>query len=675
VKRTNHRILIGGLTRGLLSVVAATALAGPAAAVCINPNDPFQILDFYIDINPTDWNTILHDTTFSRKREAWLRCGDELPLHVAVRRKPTFALPDETNPVKVSLKIDVDEFVLDQEWNSHRKISLENGAGGQGELLREGIAWLLMARAGMITSGAAWVRLHVNDEPVGIYTRVEQIDKAFLRRHLSASPTEPGDEGFLYDEEGQRTREGEVDPYAAALCYEPFDTACPLPAGGYASVHEDLDVVQLLTLGAVNAFLLNPEGLLARLDNQWWYNSPLPRRYFAWDLDRVMNPLSDRAADPHTYERHATSWQPSLLGENTCSLTRSRSCAGDGDCPAGETCQIRLRGLFDTILVRLLGDPFHRDALDRLLDGLAPAIGPAMDGDPLNNFGGSFASELESIRLWLRERVALLQPQLPPANPFPVVINEVMASNMSTIVDEAGEFADWVELHNRSAGPVSLAGLYLSDSPAFPRRFRFPTGTSMPPGGYLIVWCDNDVLQGPLHTGFRLEKGGEMVGLFASDAERNRPLDFVWFDPQTTDVSIGRSPDGSPGIQTLREPSPGARNPGAGPGAVPPTVAVASGPGSSLTLSWEPSCSGAAQDYAIYEGRIGDWSSHTAIDCSDDLNDRTESITPAPGNTYYLIVPRAATEEGSYGTDSSGAERPRGSSTCAPIQVVGTCAP
>ena len=644
------RNLIRILRSGLFAMVLSTAFGGSAAAICLQPNNPFQILDFYFDMNPTDWNTILHDTTFTQERPAFFHCGDELTLVVSVRRKATFALPDEISPTKVSLKVDLDEFVMDQEWNSHRKFSLENGGGGNAELLREGIAWLLLARAGMITSGATWVRVHVNGVPVGIYLRVEQIDKAFLRRHLSDDPLIPEDNGWLYNEGVQKTREGEPDPYAAALCYDPFDNTCPLPMNGYDDLHLDLDVVQLFTLGASNAFTLNAEGLLGKADNHWWYNTELPRRYFAWDLDLVLN-AADTTADPHTYGPPGASWQPSLLGDPN------------------------LLALFDLTLSRLIADPYHPDTIDRLFDRLTPVLGPAIDADPLNNLSGSFATELESIRTWMQNRASALTSQLPAYTPFPVVINEVMASNKSTIMDEGFEWADWVELHNTSGSPVSLDGLYISDSPAFPRRFAFPGGTSIPAGGYLIVWFDNDILQGPLHVGVKLEKDGETVGLFASDAEHNRALDFVWFDPQESDVSIGRSPDGGPGLQTQSAPTPGAANAGTQPGGVPATMTVGHGTGSSLVLSWGPSCSPAAQDYAIYEGEIGNWYSHTEIDCSDDLGDGTEEIIPSSGNRYYIIVPRVTMEEGSYGRDSNSAERPQGTFTCAPVQALGACSP
>ena len=84
-------------------------------------------------------------------------------------------------------------------------------------------------------------------------------------------------------------------------------------------------------------------------------------------------------------------------------------------------------------------------------------------------------------------------------------------------------------------------------------------------------------------------------------------------------------------------------------------------------------CSPGAQDYGIYEGTMGSWTSHTAVDCHDDSYDLAEIVTPSPGDRYYLVVPRNPNDEGSYGTASSGAEIPQGTTVCIPTQVVGTC--
>ena len=115
--------------------------------------------------------------------------------------------------------------------------------------------------------------------------------------------------------------------------------------------------------------------------------------------------------------------------------------------------------------------------------------------------------------------------------------------------------------------------------------------------------------------------------------------------------------------------------PNVGPGRVAgSTLKVAKAAGASrLRLSWGASCSSGASDYGIYEGQIGNWYSHSSVVCTDIGADRSEEITYALGNRYYLVVPRNATEEGSYGAASDGVERPVGSSRCAPSQVIRSC--
>lgn len=70
-----------------------------------------------------------------------------------------------------------------------------------------------------------------------------------------------------------------------------------------------------------------------------------------------------------------------------------------------------------------------------------------------------------------------------------VRINEVMASNLKTFADEDGQFEDWIELYNTTAATVDLDGWGLSDDPLAPFRWTFPAGTTIAPGGYLLVWA------------------------------------------------------------------------------------------------------------------------------------------------------------------------------------------
>lgn len=63
------------------------------------------------------------------------------------------------------------------------------------------------------------------------------------------------------------------------------------------------------------------------------------------------------------------------------------------------------------------------------------------------------------------------------------------------------------------------------------------------PGEYLLFWADNDEVQGPNHTNFKLSKDGEYVGLY--DTDGTTLIDGLTFGAQSSDVSYGRSPDGN----------------------------------------------------------------------------------------------------------------------------------
>ena len=92
-----------------------------------------------------------------------------------------------------------------------------------------------------------------------------------------------------------------------------------------------------------------------------------------------------------------------------------------------------------------------------------------------------------------------------------VVINEIMADNTHTLEDpnEPQEYPDWIELYNPASVPVNLGGMFLSDDPADSQLYRIPDDVVIGANDYLVFIADGEPEQGPLHTNFRLSKGGE----------------------------------------------------------------------------------------------------------------------------------------------------------------------
>src|SRR5262249_37686265 len=74
--------------------------------------------------------------------------------------------------------------------------------------------------------------------------------------------------------------------------------------------------------------------------------------------------------------------------------------------------------------------------------------------------------------------------------PSAIVINEIMYHHRPQYRDGAVPFAvndeQWVELYNRSATAVDVGGWQLDDAIGY----TFPTGTSIPSGGFAVVAND-----------------------------------------------------------------------------------------------------------------------------------------------------------------------------------------
>jgi hypothetical protein len=149
------------------------------------------------------------------------------------------------------------------------------------------------------------------------------------------------------------------------------------------------------------------------------------------------------------------------------------------------------------------------------------------------------------------------EPNTPDSLVFDgICVNEFLASNDTVLPDEYGEYDDWVEIAHLGSQAVSLVGWGLTDDLSDPFKWTFPE-TTLAVGTYLIVWFDDDPEQGPLHTPFKLSASGEQIGLFLPDGT---PVDTLTFGEQTTDISMGRYPDGADEWVFFDEPTPGAPN-------------------------------------------------------------------------------------------------------------------
>ena len=140
-----------------------------------------------------------------------------------------------------------------------------------------------------------------------------------------------------------------------------------------------------------------------------------------------------------------------------------------------------------------------------------------------------------------------------------LVINEVMASNATTIADEDGDYEDWIEIYNYGDEPINLKGFGLSDDYDNPFRWVFPD-VSIEPGGFLLVWASGKDRINPkeqLHTNFSISSTGEELLLSHFEGEI---IDEIPPTNIPTDISYGRNPDRLEELFYFNNPTPGLPN-------------------------------------------------------------------------------------------------------------------
>ncbi len=150
-----------------------------------------------------------------------------------------------------------------------------------------------------------------------------------------------------------------------------------------------------------------------------------------------------------------------------------------------------------------------------------------------------------------------------PTGTSPIRINEFMAQNTSGLRDENNQYEDWVELYNTSNQAVNVGGMWVTDDITRP-KFQIPANFAIPAFGTMLIWCDEDGTQGPLHANFKLSSGGEDLALFAADGITL--LESMSFGLQVADVSTGRYLDGGLPWVTFKASTGNARNELAGCG-------------------------------------------------------------------------------------------------------------
>lgn len=125
-------------------------------------------------------------------------------------------------------------------------------------------------------------------------------------------------------------------------------------------------------------------------------------------------------------------------------------------------------------------------------------------------------------------------------NPAGVVINEWMAWNASEEMDEYGEYNDWIELYNNSNQAINLNGYFLSNKANEATKYQFPS-INIGAQQYLVLWADQDSLQGDLHLPFKLDSERDDIVLARPDTST---IDYFFHHNVDSNTTQARIPNG-----------------------------------------------------------------------------------------------------------------------------------
>ncbi|MHC4116479.1 MAG: lamin tail domain-containing protein [Planctomycetota bacterium] len=127
-----------------------------------------------------------------------------------------------------------------------------------------------------------------------------------------------------------------------------------------------------------------------------------------------------------------------------------------------------------------------------------------------------------------------------------IVLNEFMAhTTYHDPQNQAQQSNDWIELHNMTADSINLDGWYLSDDIDDLKKWAIPA-IEMAASSY-VSFDEVTGFHKRSGSGFGLNKAGEEIVLsHLPGTSEDRIVDYVRFEGQPENTTLGRYPDGGP---------------------------------------------------------------------------------------------------------------------------------
>lgn len=268
--------------------------------------DPDHIVDVAITMAPGDWDTLRQQTrTIASVIEG--DCLSRPPpspftdFHAQITIDGT-SFPDvlihkkgfigSLDPVKPSLKVDLDDYVKDTRYLGLEKLTFNNSRQDP-SYMRTCLAYKAFRDAGLVAPRCNFAHVRVNGTDLGIYVNVESVDKKFTAKNFADGSGELF-EGTLSD---LRTGwlatydvKGEGDP--AVL--QPFATVLETASDAnlLTALAPHIEVDKFLTYWAMEIITNHWDGYANNRNNYFVYKDPASGKleFIPWGPDATFQP-------------------------------------------------------------------------------------------------------------------------------------------------------------------------------------------------------------------------------------------------------------------------------------------------------------------------------------------------------------------------------------------------
>ena len=258
--------------------------------------DDTLVHEIWLNLNSKDWQSLkdhyLEDTYYP----ADFRWGNQVVRNAGIRSRGT----GSRSGIKPGLRVDFDRYTTDQKFLGLKSFVLRNNTQDASNM-HERLSMLLFRRMGLLASREAHTKLYINTQYAGLYTIVESIDKAFLKRTLK----EDGGYLFKYDnstpyyfeDRGSRPEayvplpfkpETHEDDPRPEFIVDLVQTINHANAMFRTAIADYLDLTKFIRYVAVEKFLADEDGFLSEyggMSNFYFYRFENNKlfTFIAWD--------------------------------------------------------------------------------------------------------------------------------------------------------------------------------------------------------------------------------------------------------------------------------------------------------------------------------------------------------------------------------------------------------